>query len=156
MPKKNSDICRYILRKLEWVKYHYYINIKDNEIIESNYHMNIILNEYQKNPEHDEQNKKRNRTNDEPPMRKQRNNVNHYQLSAVKGRKKNPSKMWNFFYLPIMEKNQSIAKKVTYGFVSMQVNDFVSENNRNYSEFLCKWNNYEQTKKLIIDSFQER
>ena len=42
-----------------------------------NDHMNIILNEYQNNPEQDEQNKKSNRTNDEPTMRKQKNNVNY-------------------------------------------------------------------------------
>ena len=67
--------------------------------------MNNIRNKYKNNSEHDEQNKKRNRTNNEPPMRQPKKNVNHYQLSAIKGRKKRPLKMWNFFYLPIVEKN---------------------------------------------------
>ena len=64
--------------------------------------------------------------------------------------------MWNIFYLPIMEKNKSIAKKVTCGFVPMRVNDFVLENTCNWSDFLLEWNDCEGTKKIIIDSFQEQ
>ena len=57
--------------------------------------------------------------------------------------------MRNFFYLSIMEKHQSVAKKVTRGFAPMQVNDFVLENNRDWSEFLCVRNNCEHTKNLL-------
>ena len=51
MSKKYSDVCQFFLRKLNWVEYDSYISIDDDGLIDINYHMNNILNEYKNNPE---------------------------------------------------------------------------------------------------------
>ena len=55
-----------------------------------------------------------------------------------------------------MEKDQSVANSVTCGFVPMQVNDFVLENTRNWSDFLLEWNDCEGTKNIVVELFQEQ
>ena len=64
--------------------------------------------------------------------------------------------MWDLLYLPIIVKNKTTSKKVTCGFVPMRVNDFVLENNRDWSGFSSEWEDCEGTKKIIIQSFQDR
>ena len=118
-----------------------------------NYHMNNILREYHDNT-HINESHKHDVSLYEPRMRKKRKTDDHYWLSEYKSNKASKQKMWDLLYLPIIVKNKITSKKVTCGFVPMRVNDFVLENNRDWSGFSLEWKDYEGTKKLSFNLFR--
>ena len=63
--------------------------------------------------------------------------------------------MWDLFYLPIVEQNKFKAKK-SHVVVLMQVNNFILRNTDKWLKFLFEWNDFQGTKNIIIESFQQQ